>query len=83
MELIAPPPGEYQTPIMHLTRCKATKDPSIMRLEFQAERDGGKWTISVPITVLDAAGLLRSLLMLREQGHIPVVAEPNSPRRPT
>jgi hypothetical protein len=83
-------PGEVWTlPSMVHTRASGQK--GVLYLEFEtAESSHGpechhqtlKSTILVPITPVDAAGLLRSLRNAQQAGLIPHVAEPNSQTKP-
>ena len=82
-------PGEVWTlPSMAHTRAEGRK--GVVYLEFAtAESSHGpechyqqlKSTIRVPLTPLDAAGLLRSLRNAQRKGLIPHVAEPSSPQK--
>lgn len=85
-EPLLPPPGNYRLPTMQLLRCASTDSAEFIQLIFQTDRRGSEGqpellTISVPLHVLDAAGLLRSLRILQEKGIVPHVAEP-SPGEP-
>ena len=92
MNLLNPEPGDYQLPLMLLARATGTESPDVIRLEFettdprasggrQSGRTQPRLTISVPIPVLEAAGLLRTLRKLQELGKIQTVAEPHSDKK--
>jgi hypothetical protein len=82
-------PGEtWLLPSMVHTRAEGRK--GVVYLEFAtAESSHGpecrhqplKSTIRVPLTPLDAAGLLRTLRNAQQQGLIPHVSEPSSPQK--
>jgi hypothetical protein len=83
-------PGEiWGLPSMVHTRVSGQKGVLYLEFETAGSNHGPechhqplKSTILVPITPLDAAGLLRSLRNAQQQGLIPHVVEPNSPTKP-
>jgi hypothetical protein len=79
-----PPTEDLVLPAMKPLRISGSSDPKVLLLEFETTTQGhgplfpgqiGRATISVPVTTIDTAGLLRSLLILRERGVIPFVPE--------
>ena len=79
-----PPVTHLILPAMRHTRVSGTADPNVLLLEFETTSPGHgplfpgqslQATICVPVTAFDAAGLLRSLLILKQQGLIPHVPE--------
>jgi hypothetical protein len=86
-----PPVEDLILPSMQHTRISGTNDPGVLLLEFETLQQGhapqfpgqsARATICVPVKAVDCAGLLRSLLMLRERGLIPLVSEPSSAAKP-
>jgi hypothetical protein len=81
---LMPAAGRYAMPLMQQTRVSGTEDPGIIRLHFEAGAPGAPadqtLQLSIPISTLDAAGLLRSLRMLQQKGILPFVTE--TPRGP-
>jgi hypothetical protein len=78
---LCPDAGEYQTPLMHtVTVASAPQVENLLILEFRATLESDlnkKLSIAVPISKIEAAGLLRSLKILQERGLIPFVPEAN------
>ena len=82
--LNVPPVEDLVLPAMRHVRVSGGTDPNVIHLEFETSAQGhgpqypgqsARATIVVPITAVDAAGLLRSLTMLKERGLIPHVPE--------
>jgi hypothetical protein len=81
MDTLSPPPGEYQLPLMRFARFGSAPNgaPAIM-LTFEttsASDPSISMTIAVPISLMDAAGMLDGLKKLQAIGKIPLVAETN------
>ncbi len=84
-------PGDLLLPSMVHTQAYGRKEtPGVVFLKFDSvETSHGpgcryqqhKSTIHIPIKAVDAAGLLRTLNKLQQQGLIPHVVEPNSPQQ--
>lgn len=72
-------PGSYKTPLMQHSRITGSEDPNVIQLEFLTgtvhQGQSVQLTIVVPISTLDATGLLRGLRMLQERGLLPSVPE--------
>jgi hypothetical protein len=86
-----PPVRDLVLPAMRHTRVSGVDDPNVLLLEFETTKEGHgpsfpgqpmQATICVPVTVVDAAGLLRSLLMLKQKGLIPHIPEAVSGSKP-
>jgi len=70
-------PGRFGLPIMKFLGFRGTEEPGFIRLRFQTTREGlagpETVTISIPVSTMDAAGMLDGLQKLLGEGLIPLV----------
>ena len=80
---LLPPPGSYKLPKMQFIQFTSSDEPDYVQMIFRTERENAgqteQLTIAVPLQVLDAAGMLRSLRILQDQGIVPIVVAPERP----